>query len=68
MLITKICKRCGVEFDGYGRACYCKDCKRQVMNDYQRGYRERNREKCRKYIREYMRDYSKGIKRCTNTK
>jgi len=67
MIVTKICKRCGVEFEGYGNAKYCVDCKKDVQNAYARGYRERNREKCRAYMREYMRDYSRGIRRCSDT-
>lgn len=57
MLITRTCRRCGVEFDATARNTqYCSDtCRREVNTEYARKWREKNREKHRAYMREYMR-------------
>lgn len=55
-LVTKTCKMCGTEFDGYGKACYCSDaCRREYETAYHRHWREKNREHYREYMRDYMR-------------
>lgn len=60
MLVTKICKICGVEFDATApHQLYCSTtCKRVHHKEYAQMWRDRNREEYRKYQREYQRKYS----------
>lgn len=61
MLVTKVCKICGAEFEGQTNARYCSAaCRLSYETAYARKWREKNREKYRAYMRDYMRIRNTG--------
>ena len=69
MLVTKVCKMCGVEFDSKhpnGRYCSAR-CRLDYEAAYIKLWRDKNREHYREYQRNYQRNYGKVKVRINET-